>query len=412
MTIGFNEWRLSDDWSCDERHRDCLLPEVSSQRTPGPCWEQLSADLIEISQRKHGLPPCQVLGQAAVSHFGEAPQLLDYAKGVFAARPGPRTRPVDHPPARAQRPFRGRTPIDPVAHPPGLEKLSIVFLPVRLIAEDFPLLPVQQVRQLGDVGYAGSGRSDRMDDTAFIRADVQLHPEVPVATLAGLLHLGVAAPPRVLGRPRRRDDGRVHDGARAQQQPPFFQQVRHRIEDGMGQSVLLQQVAEAQNRTLVRHHPPFYKQVRHLIEDGMGQPVLLQQVAEAQNRTLVRHHLVAQLNPRETPHRLAVVDRIFGLWVRQIEPLLQEINPQHLLQSQRLATLAGFGVVRFDQPDQPRPSNHRIHLGQEPLAPRDFALPIPRQRCKRPLITHLLSSTSADPTNYLYPNRNTYAELP
>jgi hypothetical protein len=173
MTIGFNERRLSDDWSCDERHRDCLLPEVSLQRTPGPCWEQLSADLIEISQRKHGLRPCQVLGQAAVSHFGEAPQLLDYAKGVFAARPGPRTRPVDHPPARAQRPFRGRTPIDPVAHPPGLEKLSIVFLPVRLIAEDFPLLPVQQVRQLGDVGYAGSGRSDRMDDTAFIRADVQ-----------------------------------------------------------------------------------------------------------------------------------------------------------------------------------------------------------------------------------------------
>src|ERR1700693_3026991 len=167
MTIGFNEWRLSDDWSGDELHRDCLLPEVSSQRTPGRCWEQLSADLIEISQRKHGLRPCQVLGQAAVSHFGEAPQLLDYAKGVFAARPGPRTRPVDHPPARAQRPFRGRTPIDPVAHPPGLEKLSIVFLPVRLIAEDFPLLPVQQVRQLGDVGYAGSGRSDRMDDTAF-----------------------------------------------------------------------------------------------------------------------------------------------------------------------------------------------------------------------------------------------------
>ena len=149
MTIGFNEWRLSVDWSCDERHRDCLLPEVSSQRTPGPYWEQLSADLIEISQRKHGLRPCQVLGQAAVSHFGEAPQLLDYAKGVFAARPGPRTRPVDHPPARAQRPFRGRTPIDPVAHPPGLEKLSIAFLPVRLIAEDFPLLPVQQVRQLG-----------------------------------------------------------------------------------------------------------------------------------------------------------------------------------------------------------------------------------------------------------------------
>ena len=63
--------------SCDERHRDCLLPEVSSQRTPGPCWEQLSADLTEISQRKHGLRPCQVLGQAAVSHFGIRPSAAE-----------------------------------------------------------------------------------------------------------------------------------------------------------------------------------------------------------------------------------------------------------------------------------------------------------------------------------------------
>ena len=136
-----------------------LLPKVPSQRRAGPCWEQVSAHLVEVGQCKHGLRPGQVLGQAAVSHFGEAPQLLDYAKGVFAARPGPRTRPVDHPPARAQRPFRGRTPIDPVAHSPRLEKLSVVFLPVRLVAKDFPLLPVQQVRQLGDVGYAGRGRS-------------------------------------------------------------------------------------------------------------------------------------------------------------------------------------------------------------------------------------------------------------
>src|ERR1700676_2834330 len=201
MTIGFNEWRLSDDWSCDERHRDCLLPEVSSQRTPGPCWEQLSADLIEISQRKHGLRPCQVLGQAAISHFGESPQLLDYPKGVFAARPGPRTRPVDHPPAFAQRPATG-SPIDPVAHSPTLDKRSIVCLPVRLIAEDFPLLSVQQVRQLSNVGDCGVGRSHRMHDTALIRSDVQLHSEVPMLALAGLLHLRVAGRTRVLGRTR------------------------------------------------------------------------------------------------------------------------------------------------------------------------------------------------------------------
>src|SRR5208282_4860375 len=110
----------------------------------------------------------QVLGQTAVSHFGETPQLLNYAKGVFAASPGPRARPVDQPPALAQRPLGGRAPVDPVAHPPRLEKLSIVFLPVRLIAEQLALLPVQQVRQLGDVGYPGIGRSHGVDDPARV----------------------------------------------------------------------------------------------------------------------------------------------------------------------------------------------------------------------------------------------------
>src|ERR1700730_8666536 len=122
-------------------------PKCSSQCTPGPSWEQLSADLVEVGQRKHGLRSRQVLGQTAVSHFSEAPQLLDYAKGVFAARPGPRARPVDHPPARAQGPLGGGAPVDPIAHSRRLEKLAIVFFTVRVIAEQLPLLPVQQIRQ-------------------------------------------------------------------------------------------------------------------------------------------------------------------------------------------------------------------------------------------------------------------------
>src|SRR5580704_2996094 len=55
MTIGFRERRSSDGWSSDGRHRDYLLLEISSQRAPGPSWEQLSADLVEVGQRKHGL---------------------------------------------------------------------------------------------------------------------------------------------------------------------------------------------------------------------------------------------------------------------------------------------------------------------------------------------------------------------
>jgi hypothetical protein len=75
-----------------------------------------------------------------------------------------------------------------------------------------------------------------------------------------------------------------------------------------------------------------------------------------------------------------------------------------------LATLASFGLVRLDQPDQPRPRNHRLHLGQEPLTPGDFALPIPFHRCERPRIPHPHTFAPADPTNGLYQNRNTCAE--
>jgi hypothetical protein len=91
-----------------------------------------------------------------------------------------------------------------------------------------------------------------MDDAAPIRADAQLYPEVSAANLAGLLHPRVASRTRVLGRTRRRDDGRVDDSSRAQQQRPFFQQVCYRIEDGVSERMALQHVAEAQNRTFVR----------------------------------------------------------------------------------------------------------------------------------------------------------------
>jgi hypothetical protein len=79
------------------------------------------------------------------------------------------------------------------------------------------------------------------------------------------------------------------------------------------------------------------------------------------------------------------------------------VNPQHLLQSQWLATLSGFRVVRLDQADQPRPLNDRIHLGQEPLATGHFVPPIPRYRSERLLIPHPRTSTAIDPTNGLIP---------
>jgi len=106
-------------------------------------------DSVEISQCKHGLRPRQVLGQAAIAHLGEAPQLLDHAERVLAAGPGARARPIDHAPALAQRAPTAGPPIDPIACAPRLKELAIVFLPVRLVAEHLALLSVQKLRQLG-----------------------------------------------------------------------------------------------------------------------------------------------------------------------------------------------------------------------------------------------------------------------
>ena len=112
-------------------------------------------DLVKVGEGEHGLRPRQILGQAAISHLGEAPQLLDHAEGVFAAGASARARPIDHAPALAQRPLGGGPPVDPITYSARLKELAVVFFPVGLIAEDLALLSVQKLRQLRDIGDCG-----------------------------------------------------------------------------------------------------------------------------------------------------------------------------------------------------------------------------------------------------------------
>src|SRR5215469_2630166 len=125
------------------------------------------SDLVEVGQREHGLCPRQVLGQAAIAHLGEAPQLLDHPEGVLAAGAGARACPIDHAPALAQRPPSSGAPIDPVAYPPALEELSVIFFPVRLVAEHLAFLSVQKLRHLRDIGDCSIDRSYAVDHAAL-----------------------------------------------------------------------------------------------------------------------------------------------------------------------------------------------------------------------------------------------------
>jgi hypothetical protein len=47
----------------------------------------------------------------------------------------PRAHAIDHSPALDQRPEGGRPPLAPITYFPTLKQLAIVFLPVRLVAE-------------------------------------------------------------------------------------------------------------------------------------------------------------------------------------------------------------------------------------------------------------------------------------
>ena len=88
--------------------------------------------------------------------------------------------------------------------------------------------------------------------------------------------------------------------------------------------------------------------------DGTGELVPLQQVPEFADRGFVRQGIVGQLQPGKAPHRLTVVQAIFGLWVGQVEPLLHEVDPEHHRQRLGRMPVLAFGIVRLDQADDSR----------------------------------------------------------
>src|SRR6185437_16796160 len=84
------------------------------------------------------------------------------------------------------------TAVNSVANPDSLGTLAVRFTPVGLIPKEFLLCPVQQMRHLGDIRGIGWRGGQTMDDAAAIRADMGLHPKMPVFSFARLMHLRVA----------------------------------------------------------------------------------------------------------------------------------------------------------------------------------------------------------------------------
>ena len=155
-------------------------------------------------------------------------------------------------------------------------------------------------------------------------------------------------------------------------------------------------------------HPPHHR------EELLRQLVALQHVPEVQDRGLIRDRILGQLHADEAADRLDIVDRVLRLGVRQIEPLLHEVQPQHPRQRQRRPAPTGLRIMGRDQRHQLAPRHHRVHLGQKPLPAGDLPLVPPRHRGERHLITHRAPRSVEVPLIWEFHARRrvTYSELP
>ena len=198
------------------------------------------------------------------------------------------------------------------------------------ISKDIRLLPVQQAVGLEHIVDAACGAAHGVHQARIsVHADMCLHAEEPLLTLAALFHLRVAFTIGVLGRARRRDQRGIDHRATAQHQALGTQQQVDRRQDALGKLVLLQNMAESQDRALVR------------------QSVI--PTAQASKVTEQQH----------------VVQRFFHRRGAQREPLLHELDPQQRFNRERRAATLAFGHEWGDLRHQVRPRHHPVHLIEE-----------------------------------------------
>ena len=151
----------------------------------------------------------------------------------------------------------------------------------------------------------------------LVDADMDFHPVVPLVALLGLGHLRIPLPLFVFGGAGRRDQGGIDD------------------------------------RALPHRHAPSAEVSLDGLKDLLPQLVLLQQVAEGQDRRLIGDPMTDQLDARKMVHGGHLDKGLFHGRVAERLPLLQELVTQHRGQRiERSASfLTRFGVVGLDQVD-------------------------------------------------------------
>jgi len=101
-----------------------------------------------------------------------------------------------------------------------------------------------------------------------------------------------------------------------------------------------------------------------------------EQVTETKNGALVGQVVLTGIQTHELTEQRHVVQRFFHRWVREVEPLLQEVDTQHRLDGKRWSSALGARgrCMRRDQRHQLGPGHHQVHLVQELALARPLGL--------------------------------------
>ncbi len=305
---------------------------------------QRSSRHPQVRQREQRAQLRGVLRQSTVAHLRVTELPPHHAEGVLAFGPHVRLEPLDliQDPmvfSRAQ-PLTFARPHGHVPHHTLLHVLrALGHTLVARITEDHLFLAVQQLPRYRHVGHVRRRAFLGMHQSGLgVRAHMCLHPEVPLLAHSGLVHFRVACAAVVSGRARCGNNGGIDDRALLEHQALAHEQRVDRLEDPIGERMLLEQIAKVEDRGLVRDRAPSKREIG------------------------------------EATHRGDFVERIFHREVRQCVPLLHEVDAQHRTKRVRMAAFARTGIVRLEHRLKRRPVDHLFHLVEEDLAARFLAL--------------------------------------
>ena len=102
--------------------------------------------------------------------------------------------------------------------------------------------------------------------------------------------------------------------------------------------------------------------------------MLLQQMLEIEDGRLIRRRLTAEVDAGKAAHRTRLIQGFLRTRAREVNPMLQEVDAQHPLQTNQWTSMTRPGIERFNLLTQPTPRHLLVHLGKKLFPMRRLAV--------------------------------------